>query len=254
MQKSPVAVNQQEYDLAYVLGVYFGDASIDKAWTNGDGSEVLRMRLRVIDQDFAERFQSAVEIAFPGSAPKLQLNAANGDKGHFGKQPLHCVTVRRGVPEYIESIAGKKTVIPNIVYRSEGDTRAFIEGLLDSEGWVALVGQKLSRFYLQIGFAMTSEQVYEVQKMLNRMGIKTARIKTKRYPSGKILKTLMFNTDAFIQSGLKFTSARKQRKVDAFAAAREVLKGAGFCPGGSNLNDYKLSLREGLKQAVQGNV
>lgn len=254
MQKSPVAVNQQGYCLSYVLGVYFGDASIDRAWANDDGSETLRMRLRVIDQDFAERFEAAVKDAFPASSPRLQLDSKNGEKGHFGKKPLHCVTVRQGVPEYIQSIAGKKTLIPSVVYRSEADTRAFVEGILDSEGWVHVASQEKGRFYLQIGFAMQSDAVYELEKMLHRMSIKTARIKTKRYASGKIMKSLMFNTSSFIESGLRFTSARKQRKIDAFVEAQKLLKEAGFRPDGRSFNDYKLRFRENLRKDLLANV
>lgn len=247
MQKSPIAVNQQGHCLSYVLGVYYGDATITRAWINGDGSERYQMRLRVIDREFIERFAAALEDAFPGSNACIQFEMNNGTKGHWGKKPLHMVTVRRGVPEYIQSIAGKRTLIPSVVYRSDADIRAFVEGVLDSEGWVHVASQEKGRFYLQIGFAMASEMVYEAQKMLNRMGIKTARIKTKRYPSGKILKSCMFNTASFIESGLRFTATRKQKKIDAFVAAQQMLKEAGFTPNGQSFNDYKLRFREDLR-------
>lgn len=212
------------------------------------------MRLRVIDADFIARFAAAIRDAFPASEPCVSFEIGNGNKGHFGKKPLHMVRVRRGVPEYIQSIAGKKTLVPNIVYRSEEDTRAFIEGILDSEGWVHISSQEKGRFYLQIGFAMTSELVYEVQKMLNRMGVKTARIKTKHYPSGKIMKTCMFNTASFIDSGLRFVSERKQRKIDGFVKAQMALREAGFTPNGVSFNDYKLRYREGLRDDLLANV
>ena len=254
MQQSPIAVNQQGHALSYVLGAYFGDASITHAWTNNDGSEVLQMRLRVIDEEFVGRFYEALKDAFPGSNPKLTLNINNGTKGHHGKKPLHCVTVRRGVPEYIQSIAGKRTLIPSVVYRSTRDTKAFLEGILDSEGWVIIVSQEKGRFYLQIGFAMTSEMVYEMQKMLHRLGIKTAKIKTKHYPSGKILKTCMFNTVSFLESGLKFTAKRKQGRIDAFSAATKLLKDTGFYnSSGASFNDYKLGYREFVREGLLAN-
>lgn len=254
LQKSPVAVNQQGHFLSYVLGVYFGDASIHRAWTNDDGSETLEMRLRVIDEEFIARFGKSVEEAFPGSNPQIKLNIKNGEKGHLGKKPLHYVRVRRGVPEYIQSIAGKKTLIPNIVYRSDDDLRAFVEGILDSEGWVHVASQEKGRFYLQIGFAMASDLVYEMQKMLNRMGVKTARIKTKHYPSGKLMRTCMFNTASFIDSGLRFTASRKQKRIDAFVEAQQLLREAGFKPNGQSFNDYKLRYREGLRDDLLANV
>lgn len=254
LQQSPIAVNQQGHALSYVVGVYFGDASINRAWTNDDGSETLQMRLRVIDEDFVQRFAKEVEEAFPGSNPKITLNAANGEKGHHGKKPLHQVRVRRGVPEYILSIAGKRTLIPNVVYRSKADTRAFVEGILDSEGWVFIQSGNLGAFYLQVGFAMTSDVVYELQKMLQRLGIKTAKIKTKHYPSGKILKSCMFNTASFLDSKLKFTARRKQGRIDAFVAARKLLSDTGFYnPSGASFNDYKLGYREFVRDGLLAN-
>ena len=254
MENTSFAVNQQGHALSYVLGVYFGDACIDTAWTNKDGTERKRIRLRVIDKDFIAAFSEAFQTAFPNTQTTIWYDEKIGKKGRFGKQPMHCVSAMDGVPEYIESITGKRTIIPNLVYQSDDSLIQFIIGLLDSEGWVAILKQDLGKFYLQIGLATTSEMVYEVKKILNKLGIKTGKVLTKKYPSGKILKTILFNTQSFVESNLYFNIRRKQKRIEAFLAARKRLDKVGYNPNGVGFNDDKREYRERVRKEFLANV
>lgn len=248
MQKSDSADNSQGQALSYVLGVYFGDGCVDVAWRNKDGTERKRFRLRAIDEDFVAFTSEQLKRAF-----NVEPTHGVDNSKRFGKKTLHSVTVSQdGIGEYIQSICGKRTIIPNIVYSSEENKRAFIEGFLDSEGWVVIIAQELGRFYLQIGVGATTEMIYEIAKLMTELGIKVGKIKTKRYPSGKILKSTLFNIESFLASGLRFNASRKQRKIDGYLQARQALKDSGlYKPNGASFNDYKRTFRETVRSGFQ---
>ncbi len=241
MEKSKVAVNQQGQALSYVIGVYFGDGCVTLYRTNNDQSENRCFALQVIDEDFRDYVAKQCQIAFPESNVQVH-NIYREDKG---RELYH---LRVGlIGHYIESITGKKTIIPNFVYESIDNIKAFLEGLLDSEGWITDTAYlKRNEISCVIGLAITSELAWEFKNMFQGLGIKVGKIGTRKLPSGKVIKQMHFNTGTFFNSGLMFHSWRKAKKLIAHRSARSVLESVRSIkniPAGVSFNDYLRSLR-----------
>ena len=250
MQKSEDADNQQGQALSYVVGVYFGDGCVDTAWRNQDGTERKRFRLRAIDQDFVERTALSIQQAF-----NVECRRGMDNSKRFGKKPLHLITAMSGVGEYLESITDRRRFIPNLIYQTKENTRQFIIGLLDSEGWVSFQFQELGRFYIEVGIGMTSEHMGEFIRMLNNAGVITHKVKTKKYPSGKVMKLTKFNVDSFLRSGIRFNCSRKQNRIDSYLNAIKSLKESGmYYANGASFNDYKRTFRESVQDTLRTNV
>jgi LAGLIDADG-like domain len=161
------------------------------------------------------------------------------------------------VGQYLEAITGKLTLVPNFVYASNANRRAFLEGLLDSEGWVTdTTYLRKNEIACVIGFAITSELAHEFKTMLESLGIKVGKVHTKTIPSGRVAKQMHFNTASFLDSGLTFHCWRKQRKVEGHRWARKVLEEvvATKLPDGVSLNDYEQSARKRVIEVLQAIV
>lgn len=239
MEKSEVAVNQQGQALSYVIGVYFGDGCVTHRRTNVDGTINRCFILQVIDKDFRDYTAEQCKACFPESTIYV------GDHPREGKGMIYHLRVGL-VGDFIERIAGKRTIIPNFAYASDANKRAFLGGLLDSEGWVTdTTYLRKNEIACVIGFAIVSELAWEFKNMLESLGVKVGKVHTKTLPSGKVAKQMHFNTASFLESGLEFRCWRKQRKIEGHRWARKVLEEArkSEFPDGVSFNDYKRRLR-----------
>lgn len=239
MEQMVIADNQQGQALSYVVGVYFGDGCVTHRKFNADGSENRCFSLSVIDRDFRDYTAQQARIAFP------EATVYPCDTYREGKGNIYMLRVER-VGHYLERITGKRTLIPNFVHETV-NTGPFLEGLLDSEGWVTdTTYLKKNEIACVIGFAITSELAHEFKGLLEGLGVKVGKVHTKKLPSGRIAKQMHFNTTSFLESGLSFHCWRKQRKIEGHRWAREVLKevAASKLPSGVSFNDYKQSVRQ----------
>jgi|GEM_PF-3510190 len=204
--------NQQGKCLSYVIGVYFGDGCV---CLNYGGVKAKYFRLEVIDRDFRDYTADCCEEVFSWRAATRFETMKAGTK-FYGLQV-------RGVGNYIESITGKRRFIPNFVYKTDENKRAFVEGLLDSEGWISMYQPKNGNsFVFSLGFAVTSEVIHELARLLSQLNVKHGKISTTTKNRKKPLKSLHINIPSFIASGLKFNIARKQERIEKFRRMREI--------------------------------
>lgn len=242
LQKFEVAVNQQGHELSYLLGVYFGDGCVTLRRANIDGSDNRCFALQVIDEDFRDYVAEACRKSFPNS----RVYSFSGHRE--GKGMIHALRVGL-VGEWFETVTGKRTVIPNSVYQSKESTKRFLEGLMDSEGWVTDTTHLSKGYiYLQIGFSSTLDLSAEFKRMFESVGISTGKMHSRTIKSGKASKTIHLNSKDWLSSDLEFHCWRKQRKVEAHRLAREALIQAKKMSSLS-FNDYKRGLIERLKVA-----
>lgn len=246
-EKCMIADNQQGQALSYVFGVYFGDGSVSRRFTRQDGSENKCFQLSTIDRDFRDHTATQVALAFPNCKPYKHEHQR-------GKNRVNYTLRVDNIGTYIEQAAGKKTVIPNIVYASQENTKAFLEGLLDSEGWATDTNYlKRNEIYLSIGIAVGSELMHEFRRMFESFGIKCGKMHSRKLPSGRVMKQMNFNTVSFLESGLEFHCWRIQRRLEAHKAARKVLAdiAASKLPDGVSFNDYKQSVRNSVIESLR---
>jgi hypothetical protein len=219
-ENSTLAVNQQGRPLSYIVGVYFGDGTTSPSYSNGKRSDKKMFRLIVIDRDFRDYTAECCEIAFPErKVTRFEQFNSNGKKA-YGLQVA-------GYGNYLESITGKKVFIPNFVYRDNETRSAFVEGLLDSEGWVQLtVGKRATSVSGHIGFAITSEIIHELKKIMDSLNIQTGKTATYTKNRKLALKQLNVNIKSFINSGLVFHCGRKQTRIEAFRLILKTVEAA----------------------------
>lgn len=242
-----IADNQHGQALSYVLGVYFGDGCVTRRFTYKDGSENRCFQLSTIDADFRDYTAEKAILAFPDSKPYKHEHQR--DK----KRRVYFLRVDN-VGTFLETITGKRTIIPNIVYASRENTKAFLEGLLDSEGWATDTSYlKKNEIYLSIGLAIGSELAHEFKRMLEDFGVISGKMHTRKLESGRVMKQMQFNTASFLESGLEFHCWRIQRRLEAHRWARLVLKevAASKLPDGVSFNDYKQSVRESVIKSLR---
>ena len=203
--------NQQGKRLSYVIGVYFGDGYVS---LNYGGTKTKYFRLNVIDEDFRDYAAQCCEIAFP-DYHVTRFHSVVKERDYYGLQI-------RGIGNYIESITGGKRFIPNFVYESDENMKAFIEGMVDSKGWVTMRSVK-NIIQAKLGFAITSEVIHELCKMLGRVGVKYGKIGTYTKCRKRALKNISINIPSFLAAGMKFHIQRKQEKLDKFSLIMDLI-------------------------------
>jgi hypothetical protein len=203
MQKSNGADYQQGQALAYLFGVYFGDGYIP------EGSH--GFSVRAIDRDFVEYVRDQYLIWNPTAYTSINDDAQRG--GFPGSKNM-LYRFYGGNGELLRRDSHKRTEIPAVAH---AHPKSFIEGLLDSDGFVSVM-QDGSTIRFQVGIAKTNDIYHDVYTMIAQQGIKCQKMQTRKLPSGKILKRIRFNPESFLDSGLRFHIDRKQSRVDKYRA------------------------------------
>ena len=211
MQKSDGAGNQQGQALAYLLGVYFGDGCVP------EGRKCFVVKS--IDRDLIEYIREQYNVAFPGMECSINTEANQG----YGAKLLHRFYGSSGM-DFV-NLTHKRQELPILAFSYP---RPFIEGMLDSDGFAGLQATG-STIRFQVGMSKTTDIYHDVYKLICSLGIKCQKLQTQTLTSGKILKRIRFNPQSFLDSGLRFHTARKQDRVDAYRAMQASVSS----------NDYK---------------
>lgn len=196
---------------AYLLGVYLGDGCVSKTQ---DGYLVYTQN--TIDEDFAHAVKKAVSD-ITGSpfwmrkyAVKKSVNPAWFLR--FGDQDL-C--------RKLQDDTEMKSRIPNYVFCWPLESaRAFIAGLMDSEGFVAKktpsddVQHTDRSFYM--GFKSCDTWVNEFVRLLASVGVKVGKVSDcpPRKPGYKTPVRFSIKMRSFVDSGCYFNIRRKQDRLD----------------------------------------
>lgn len=229
MQKSDIADNQQGKALSYVYGVLFSDGWVD--------SRRSCFHCRSIDSDILDKLEKEIaRCGIPYDKIARYAHAQNPDA--YGSKDIELLSVTGDFGRILRSVSHRTTVIPSVVYESEDNTRAFLTGLIDGDGWFSIYESKgVIRF--EVGIAKTSEMMYEVPALLKTVGINHQKIATRKLKSGKVLKRLRFTPQSFLASGLCFSAKRKQRRVDMMRQIYALLAQAKVKMDRETFNDYK---------------
>lgn len=196
---------------AYLLGVYLGDGCV----TTQGGYPVFR--LNAIDGDFVQATKEALE-----DLTDRPINVCVHAVKKSSK-PNH--SLRCGDPEIcanLKEVSQDKEIIPEFVFDWPEELQMkFVEGLMDSEGYVA-VNRKwetaCSRYFM--GFKSCDKWVLDFHKILTGLGVKTGEITEEkpRKPWYKVPVRFYIKMQSWVDSGLKFNIKRKQDRVDEWAA------------------------------------
>ncbi len=206
-------------DYAYLLGVYLGDGCVtrDKSTNSGPGVKYYPVfRLNAIDEDFVAATEAALQKFTDRPINICKHSVKASKKPNF--------SLRCGDPEICEnlvSVTDAKKVIPDFVHNWPLDCRkAFIVGLMDSEGFVAANSNPTNRrFYM--GYKSCDPWVPEFVKIMQSVGIRIGKIGVEK-PRKEGYKTpvrFAIKMQSWIDAGMSFNIRRKQDRVELWAEA-----------------------------------
>lgn len=201
---------------AYVLGVYLGDGSVTE-----QDSGTRTFLLGSIDHDFteatAEAFRELTDATVSVNGPY--------EPGKPGREFWQTYCGCDELCTRLEEDTDGKQVIPDYVWDWPEEVKiAFIEGLMDSEGFVAQktatpdVHNTNRSFYM--GYKSCDPWVRDFAELLADVGIRIGKISEEepRKPGYKTPVRFHVKMQTWVDSGARFNIARKQDRVDRWAA------------------------------------
>lgn len=189
---------------AYLLGCYFGDASVFKK------GNTYAYSFECIDKEFIDKVASCLQDFVNREVHVHQRTGTN---------KYYLQVSSKDFKMFIDDTAGCR-YIPEYVYHwDDALKREFLEGVLDSDGWISQRSNPNGNCNWQMGYGTTYSWTYDIKKMLQSFGIvccKMREIPTKN----KVQLNFTINIQSFIESGFKFNIIRKQTKVNAYREKR----------------------------------
>jgi hypothetical protein len=211
-------------DFAYILGVYLGDGAVTVARSPGRTDRLI-FRLNTIDEDFAQATKAALSRLSDYKASLYCHAVSKSSKPNFALALGDRVLCERLVTD-----TEKKRIIPKYVFGWSRDLKlAFIVGLMDSEGFVAANSNHTGRrFYM--GFKSCDLWIMEFVSLLQSVGIEIGKIGVEKplKPGYKIPRRFAIKMQSWVDSGARFNIARKQNRVDEWAATEPDPRGLRF--------------------------
>jgi len=196
---------------AYILGVYLGDGSVSKNGTS------MVFRLGAIDKDFVDKTSELLQELTGKNANINQLREKRSIH-----QPYVTACYDRELCYHLQEVTENKTVIPEFVKEWPIENKiAFVEGLMDSEGFVAENKRwepARSRYFM--GYKSCDVWVPDFIRILEEIGVKIGKVRQEkpRKEGYKVPTVFNIKIQSWIDSGCRFNIKRKQDRVDAWAA------------------------------------
>lgn len=191
---------------AYLVGVYLGDGCV----TNSQG--YLCFRLNTIDRDFAEATKAALAKHTDYS---VSIHTHPVSKSSKPNHSLRCGDPR--LSQRLRDETDSKAKLPDWIWSADqGERLAFVAGLMDSEGYVPI--NTAGRTYM--GFKSTDPWFHDFLRLLNKAGIQYGKIGVEkpRKEGYKTPQRVTIKLRSWVDSGACFNIARKQARVDQWAA------------------------------------
>jgi len=164
-------------ELAYIIGVYLGDASLSQT-----ARYQYRIRLKVVDRDFAESFENALKSIGANPRTGFEHNSGRTDRWWIEVTNKELFMFLKGPKERLFEIA---RVYP----------REFLRGFFDSEGSAIVYPNRV-----RVEASNYDLEVLELCKeLLERLGIHSKIYKTKRKGQTVVIrgKEYQYNSDLF---------------------------------------------------------
>lgn len=209
---------------AYILGVFLGDGCVTMSWNRGHKDRPV-FRLNTIDEDFAKATTAALS-----SLSDYQVTVGCHAVAKSTKPNWSLVHGDKVLCERLVSDTESKRTIPSYVFGWSRDLKlAFIAGLMDSEGFVAGNSNHTGRrFYM--GFKSCDVWFMDFIRVLQSVGILigTVGVEQPRKPGYKTPRRFAIKMQSWVDSGARFNIARKQARVDEWAATVPDPRGLRF--------------------------
>lgn len=206
--KTTLTINQ-----AYLIGAYLGDGSISFV----EKYHNYFFSLNAIDEDFVRRVAMCLTDYF-GKKPSIFIDESGGGWKKRGTKPLwKTVVYGKAKCQELRDITHDKTVIPEVIFKApKTHQKAFIAGVMDSEGYVGKhYYAPQDRTQWLMGIASADVWLEDFMELLSKHHVKYGkRYKEKQIkPWHKPKFRYKINTMSWIKSGCYFTIQRKNDRL-----------------------------------------
>ncbi len=194
---------------AYLLGVYLGDGCVTHT---ADGYPVFR--LNTIDEDFA--------LAVKAALGDLTEYPVNINKHDVSKSSKPNYSLRCGDPKLCASLRADcngKLALPKLKTREL--RKAFIVGLMDSEGFVAKMTRSNTGRCYYMGYKSCDPWVMShLIPLMQSVGLRMGKVQTEKplRAGYKAPTRFSIKMQSWVDSGMRFNIKRKQERVDLWAS------------------------------------
>jgi intein-encoded DNA endonuclease-like protein len=199
---------KNQYQCGYVVGVYYGDGSVAKDSKTGKKKTI---QLSSIDLEFTEKFLVCLEL-LTGKTGRIKYEESNTAYGvaKTFRATVHSI-------EWATWLFGAypKNQLPRM--ESREFARGFLEGLMDSEGYVSKNKPTPHCKYgtFESGISGKNEWIHLLAPLFEQFGIKSTP--RKQWLHKKFwYYTLRFNLMSLAKSDLSFCIKRKIEKLEQY--------------------------------------
>lgn len=211
--------NTLNKNLAYLIGVYMSDGCI---YVNKNGWSWFT--LEVIDEDFAQRTQDAVNSVlqidklickYQRKLQKIQMGKKVYEVN--GRTYYKAYASNQDLCRWLMEITNKKQCIPDIVLSADKMLqKEFLAAIFDSDGWAlkrTSGNGKYNNGNIAIGLASSRLWIFEVKILLESLGVKITSFNRETKNRKTPLWRMNINAESFVRAGLYFYIARKYQRV-----------------------------------------
>lgn len=216
-----------EEALGYFYGTLLGDGHINYTPRSLESASDPKNRrgpmlmLKVTDLDFIEKWRDAVLVLTGFNYKISKHNPGTGSGAH--RQQYKLRVANRELVDRAEFETAHKTRIPDCILNGSRNTKiAFVQGLMDSEGWVNVILQSLGHCDFTLGFGCTDVWFDDFYALVQSLGVKTSkiykreRVSKKNGELGRQLHLFKLDFRDYKNAGLDFSIKRKSDRL-AFA-------------------------------------
>jgi len=195
-------------ELAYVIGVYLGDGNVYA------DQHQLRFQMCSIDKEFPEYVKQCIETFLP-SLPEIRQSFFKNVKS-----PVY-VLCFDSTPfgNWLLKVTGCKGWIPREIPREKNIlTRHFLEGFLDSDGFVRMNNDKRKneKHRFEAGFGSVYPWVYEFAHLMRLQGVNVRGPWKFQTRGHKVYVDYRVTVKTLIESGFQFHIKRKQQVLEEY--------------------------------------
>ena len=187
-------------DLSYLFGAYLGDGC---AYI---GKSSYQFSITSEDKDLCEICNNICLSLFSKSGRIKKVN-----------NYYQLIICSKKIVEFLVNSTKNKTTIPEDVYDSKENMISFIQGIMDTDGWICRVNPSDGYVRYRTGFkniALWSKNIYDILELLDVKVGKLRKIKNKRYNQPtKDTFNITINTKDYC-SKIGFRLKRKQEIVE----------------------------------------
>ena len=171
--------NNQKQDLSYLIGAFLGDGCCYI------GKNSYQFSITGNDRDICETCSNICKDIF-GKGGRVK-DILKDDKYSYSQ----LVVCSKRIVELFSKYTEGKSRIPDLAL-SELNRKHFIQGIMDTDGWISRINPKDGYVRYRVAFKNTAGWVDQIKKAMKSLGVKTGTIRTiKNYRNFK------HNKDAF---------------------------------------------------------